>query len=86
MGAPDEHLVGIVGTIPWLGCCRDSYKFEQVRLRSHLPGRPPDLLGSRFIENIILGRLQFMGRNVDIEGGGEINPGVELLEGHSPPS
>ena len=32
-----------------------------------------------------MGRLQFIGRNVDIEGGGEINPGVELLEGHSPP-
>ena len=80
-GETVEHLSGVVGATPWLGSRR--LRIGQVMLRAQYQGRPPDLLGSAFLENIIKGRLQFFGKNVDEEGNGVANIGLELVEGSS---
>ena len=80
-GETVEHLSGIVGATPWLGSRR--LRIGQVMLRAQYQGRPPDLLGSAFLENIVKGRLQFLGKNVNDEGNAEANIGLELVEGSS---
>merc|ERR1711895_144588 len=80
-GETVEHLSGIVGATPWLGSRR--LGVGQVMLRAQYQGRPPDLLGSAFLENIIKGRLQFLGKNVDDEKNAVANIGLELVEGSS---
>ena len=69
------------GAIPWIGSIGISFK--KVKLRSNLKEKPPDLLASNFLANIIRGRLHLLWANTDMGGNIVENPGFELLGGYN---
>ena len=81
-GIPEEHPCRkMCGAIPWIGSIGISFK--KAKLRSSLKEKPPDLLASSFLTNIIRGRIHLLWANTDIDGNYVENPGFELLGGYN---